>query len=420
MGEGVNFRLICVGMVVLAAGCDRHASDDPIGDRVRAAVPRIEKATGLTFKTPPKYELRSRDEVRAFLLKKFDEDMSAEELRGQEMAFKAFGFVPDTMKLRNFLIDLLTEQIVGYYDPATKTLYVVKDAPEDMTGITVVHELVHALQDQYANLDSIQKSKGDSDREAAAQAVFEGQAMLIQLQDMLGGADVASRLPGGWEGMRQQIRENQSAMPQFSNAPMAIQESMLFPYLAGAEFVRRYQVRKDPRSPLDKLPVSTEQILSEEAFFGSRPDLPMRVTLPGRKAAGDFEEIMGEFGTRLFLYQHGKDNSAAVGAAHGWGGDRYRIVNTAQGRGVIWATAWDTPLDAAQFVDALGEAISKRYRTGASSRASNGVRTYEGQGRIVVVTPREVSGANVVLMVDVPVGTPTALIDPAQIRVGRE
>src|SRR5262249_48034110 len=148
------------------------------------------------------------------------------------------------------------------------------------------------------------------------------------------------------------------------------------PYLSGAEFVRRYETRQDRRSPLQRLPVSTEQILNEEAFFGARPDFPMTVVLPGKVATGGYEELLGEFGTRLFLYQHTKDNSLSVGAAHGWGGDRYRVMQTSKGYVTIWATAWDTPLDAAQFVDALGQAIGKRYFTGAASIATTGVRTY--------------------------------------------
>lgn len=414
------FVLVLLAPLVVAACDRRRGALDPIGARVEAAMPRIERVTGLKFKTPPKYELRSRDQVRDFLLGKLDEATPAEELRGQEAAYKAFGLIPDTLDLRRFLVDLLTEQILGYYDPATKVLYVVRDAPSDLTGITVTHELVHALQDQYLNLDSIQKAHGDSDRQAAAQAVLEGQATWAQMQDMLNGADLATRIPGGWEQIRQQIRDNQSAMPKFANAPMAIQESLIFPYLSGAEFVRRYETRRDTRSPLVTLPVSTEQILSEEAFFGATPDLPLRVTLPGRPAAGEYEEIMGEFGTRLFLYQHAKDNRSAIDGAHGWGGDRYRVVNTPKGRGVVWATAWDSPMDAAQFVDALGQALVRRYRTGGASMSSSGVRTYVGQGRTVVVTPREVSGRNIVLMVDVPAGASTALIDVARIRIGRD
>jgi len=406
-------------LLLLVAGCDRrrNVGEGAYAERVADAIPQIEKATGLKFKTAPKLETRSRAQVREFLVKRFDEDTPAEQLKAEETAYKLFGLIPDTLDLRKFLLELLTEQIVGYYDPTTKVLYVVEGSPDDLLGVTITHELVHALQDQYVNLDSIQNSRGNSDRLAAAQAVMEGQATYEQMQIMLGGENLATRLPGGWDALRQSIRESQSAMPIFGNAPMAIQESLLFPYLSGAEFVRRFHAHKGNASPLDSLPVSTEQILSEAAYFDAPRDMPTDVVLPGTSA---LDETMGEFGTRLFLFQHLKDHTTALGAAAGWDGDRYRVVQTSRGSGIVWALVWDTPTDAAQFVDALGQAVGKRYRTDAPTIAATGVRTYTGSGRTVAITPREIAGRNVVIYADVPAGASTTLVDPARISLGHQ
>jgi hypothetical protein len=411
-------RRIAVVLVLGAlTACDRRPNPDegPYDRRVREAIPRIEQATGLKFKTPPVLEVRSRAQVRDFLLAKFNEASPAEEMRGEEAAYKLFGLIPDTLDLRRFLLDLLTEQIVGYYDPQTKVLYVVEGAAEDMAGMVVSHELIHALQDQYVNLDSIQKATGNSDRQAAAQAVLEGHATYMQVKTTLGGSDLEVRLPGGWDQIRDMIRENQSSMPMFSMAPMAIQESLIFPYLSGAEFVRRFEQYRPGRSPLDSMPVSTEQVLDVQAFFTGM-DLPVTVRLPGG-GAGMHEQVMGEFGTRLFIYQHLRNNTTAIGAARGWDGDRYRVVPTPRGNALVWAIVWDSAVDAAQFVDAVGEAIGRRYATSAPTISASGVRTYSGRGRTVVITPLEIAGRNVVLYVDVPQGVSPALVDPARIVI---
>lgn len=413
--------ILLLSLFVAVTACDRRPKkgEGPYDRRVREAVPRIEQATGLRFKSTPKVEIRSRAQVREFLLAKFNQETPAEELRGEETAYKLFGLIPDTMSLRPFVIDLLTEQIVGYYDPQTKVLYVVQEAPEELAGIVVSHELVHALQDQYVNLDSIQKATGNSDRQAAAQAVLEGQATYVQVKTALGGADLATRLPGGWDQMRDVIRQNQSSMPLFALAPMAIQESLLFPYLSGAEFVRRFERNRPGRSLLDSLPVSAEQILDERAYFMQRDD-PSEVVLP-RAAPGTslHEQVMGEFGTRLFIYQHLKNSTRAIAAARGWDGDRYRVVRTPKGNALVWAIVWDSPVDAAQFGDALGEAIGRRYRTSAPTvNSRTGVRTYTGSGRTVVITPTEVGGRTVLVFVDVPAGVSPALVDPARITIG--
>ena len=416
----MRLRLVALSLLALASGCDRmkYSGANGLARRVEEAVPQIEEATGLKFKTPPVMQTRSKAQVREFLLRKFNESTPAEQLRGEELAYKLFGLLPDTMDLRRFLLELLTEQIVGYYDPATKVLYVVEDAPDDITGITITHELVHALQDQYVNLDSIQNLKGNSDRQAAAQAVLEGHATYKQMEIMLGRSNLATRLDGGWDRVRESIRESNTQMPIFASAPIAIQESLLFPYLSGAEFTRRYERHRKGSTPLDSMPVSTEQILSEDAFFGPVRDEPVTITLP--PASESFhEETMGEFGTRLFLYQHLKSLPDAVGGAHGWDGDRYRVVPSGEDNGIVWVTAWDSPTDAAQFVDAVGQAIGRRYKTGAPTVSRRGVRTYTGRERTVVLTPVEIKGTNVVMYVDVPAGESTALIDPTRIAIGR-
>ena len=124
-------RATCSALAALAslplfAACqgDRPVPG-PYASEVARAIPLVEKATGLTFKALPRVQARSRDELRAFLESKFDEDQPALQLASEERAYKLFGLLPDTLKLRPFLLSLLAEQVVGYYDPATKVLYVV-------------------------------------------------------------------------------------------------------------------------------------------------------------------------------------------------------------------------------------------------------------------------------------------------------
>ena len=71
-------------------------------------------------------------------------------------------------------------------------------------------------------------------------------------------------MPGGWDRVREMIRENQTAMPVFASAPMLLQESLLFPYLSGAEFMHRFKDAKSGRPPWQPLPASTEQVMHFE------------------------------------------------------------------------------------------------------------------------------------------------------------
>jgi hypothetical protein len=417
----VTWRLVVGSALALGAGCRGKAPgarDGPYADRVAADVPQIEKAVGVPFKRAPRLELRTRDQVRTFVLAQLDDSATRQDLAGKEAAYKVLGLIPDTMNVRKLFVDLLSEQILGYYDPKTKVLYVVQGAPDDYIGITIMHELVHALQDQYINLDSLLHASGDDDRQVAAQAVMEGEATYEQIAAVVGGSgNVAARLPGGWDRMRDLIRDNYSSQPVFGAAPMVIQEEALFPYINGAEFVRRFKEHYPGKLPFRDLPQSTEQVLHDRAFFATPRDAPLRVTLP--KIAGEiYQNTLGEFDTRLFLFEHLQDQVVASRAAIGWGGDRYAVVHTASGNAIAWVTAWDSAVDAAEFVDALGQAVQQRYRAPVPTTSAGGVRSYSGRGRTVVVTPREINGKNVVLVVDVPAGASPQLVDLGRVTIG--
>ena len=411
--------VLVAGAFVIALGACRKnpAGDGPYAGEVADAVPRIEKATGLKFKRPPRLELRTKDQVRDFLLKQFEQSTPAAELNGEEAAYKLLGMIPESMDLRKFLIAVLTEQVVGYYDPATKVLYVVQGADDKLAGITITHELVHALQDQYVNLDSIQHATEDNDRLSAAQAVIEGQAQYEQLSIMLGGSENIALRVGGRDRIREMIRENQSAMPVFATAPMVIQESLLFPYLSGADFVQRFEAKRGKANPLEHLPVSTEQVLHTDAYFGTPPDEPSSVTLPAPRGATKlYENDLGEFGARLFIYQHLGDIELSARAAAGWDGDRYVVLEGAGGRGIVWASVWDTPLEAAEFSDALTRATTRRTATAERSVGSGGA-TFAWKGRTISILPRSVGDRAVIVYSDLPDGMSAGVIDAGAITI---
>jgi len=417
-GQRASALLVLASFCALAGACrERPGGASPLDARVAKAVGQIESTVGVKFKQPPKLEFRSRDSVRAYLLRQFDKEKSREQFAGEEAAYKAFGLIPDTMNLRALYLAVLEEQVAGYYDPETKVLYVVQGLPDETIGLTIPHELVHALQDQYANLDSLLKSLpiNDDDRAAAIQAVVEGQANYVSLVIQAGGdKNFASRLPGGWDQLRETTREAFTAYPRLAAAPMAIQEALLFPYLSGAEFARNFAQRHPTEMPLTDVPASTEQVMHESKFFGGVRDAPTPVKLPDIPGT-IYSNDLGEFGVRLFLYQHLHDSNA-IRAASGWDGDRYAIYRAPGGVAVAWATVWDTPLDAAEFVTATVDAMQVRYHGTAKSEGD--ARVVTGQGRVVRLVQREIDGRDVVLFTDVPAAAASTAPDIGRVRLG--
>jgi len=409
-----RLRLLATGPLLLALACggDEPAYEGPFRAEVRRAIPKIEASSGLKFKSMPKLEMRDRDQVREFLEQQFAEQMSPLEISGISQAYKRLGMIPDSLDLRAFLLDLLTEQVAGYYDPATKVLYVVEGGKPEITNVTISHELVHALQDQYFPLDSTRGLKGDNDRQVALQSVVEGHAVYEQMSIMLGGSDFSMRLPGGWDQVREMIRTEQAGMPKFAAAPVLLQETLLFPYLSGAEFARQFKRLRPGVAPFEPLAASTEQILHPEKLLDSVPDHPTRVTL-GAPRVGSLihEDNLGEFETRLFLYEHLRDVGGAAAGAAGWDGDRYQLVETAAGAGIAWLTVWDSQVEAAQFRDYMERMVEKRYAVTPNNAGAGDERRWTVRGRRLLLSSLSVSDRFVVLWEDLPSGAASGVID---------
>jgi hypothetical protein len=409
----VVIAVVVLALAVVTWRAASHGHD--LTARVAATVPKVERAVGLSFKRPPKVEVRSKDQVRAFLERQFDDPRQARELAGTAAAFKLLGLIPDSLDLRKESENLLTEQIAGFYDPKTKVLYVIEGETDDMLDQVVPHELVHALQDQYVNLDSIENAEGDDDRLLAAQAVFEGQAVYEQLVIMTGNAAFAARLPEMWDRLRETIRDNRSSMPEFAKAPPIIQEVTIFPYLSGLEFIKRYEDHFPKKVPYADLPTSTQQVLSEGAYFGQTRAAPLRVTLP-KPSSGvvRYENTLGEFQTRVYLNEQLNDQNAAIRGAAGWAGDRYQVLDVPGGTAMIWVSVWDNTIDAAQFADLLSQTADHRFG------ASTAHKTWTRGTRTVTITPVEVQGRPAVLYVDTPRPTSRALVDTTALAAAPE
>ncbi len=347
---------------LLASGCTREQTQDKNQIHVMAeqVIPRVERAVGLPFKEPPGIAVRSRSEVHGYLTRKLDSDFPPDELERVSIAYRLFGFIPDTLDLRSLLLALYTEQVVGYFDPDSSMLYVVEGTDPFQLRVVLAHELVHALQGQYVALDSILSIRHENDRKAAAQAVMEGQATLASLIALMPDQDL-SAMGDFWQEYRTTVRAQQLQMPVLASAPLVIREGLIFPYLAGADFARWFASNYRDTVPFGpRLPTSTEQILHPEHYF--KGDRPVDLHVIGDDPI--YRDNLGEFETRILLT--GLSGSESVGAtgALGWGGDRYAVFEAKAGFALVWWTVWDTEPIAARFANLIGREWGKLSKTG--------------------------------------------------------
>ena len=362
-----------IGSVTLLLSCrgepPASANPDALAHLVDSLRPPVERATGLRFKSPPRSALRTRQQVRAYLVKKLDEELPTPRMRGLETAYRLFGLLPDTLELRQLLLDLYTEQVAGYYDPDSATLFGVVGADPAQLRLVLAHEMVHALQGQYLHLDSILHETSNNDRLTAAQAVLEGQATLVSI-DVLASGHPVSNTPEFWQLYREQVREQQSSMPVFARAPLVVREALIFPYLAGAEFMHWWasSAFRDSVPYGQRMPVSTEQILSPERY--ARGDAPVDLRFPADSGVL-YEDVLGESEIRVLMARLAGASEVRTTGPIGWGGDRYRVYGTPLGPALVWYVAWDDKKSADRFLWGYGGKLRSITRKGYRTELEN-------------------------------------------------
>jgi hypothetical protein len=398
----------------MLAACDRKPLPKA-GDlqaEVTAMLPKVEASAGLKFKQPPKVATQSAEQVRDFLIAQFARPTVRKDLDAKIVVWKRLGVIADSVDVIALLTRLLTEQVVGFYDPKSKTLYVVEGRPGVERETVIRHELTHALQDQYVNLDSIQNIMNDDDRVEAAQAVFEGHATVM----MIGNA--ARTI--AWDKARESIRDARASNPVFSAAPGFLAEGLLFPYIGGAEFVRT--AMNDGASSaalLSNLPTSTSQVLHKERWGGTgdatanAAEVVRFTTAPGTTIR--YQNSFGEFETRLALAELLGDVAPASAAARGHDGDRYASLAVAGGEGLAWVSVWDTPLDAEEFAETVGNAYAKRYS--AKVATVSGRREIVAESRRVTVRTEKIGDRDVTIVEDLPASIRTFAVPVAAITL---
>ena len=309
--------------------------------------------SGLDLERPVRVEWRSREELEGYLRFKVNEELDDELAANITRAYAALGLVPDTLDLRHLLLSLYGEQVAGFYEPDSTALFILEDQQDGLLRTVMAHELVHAIQDQVTDLDSITARERGTDRLTAAQAAIEGHATLIMMEYMMeqmrGEPVDLSELPDLSTRLEPLLQMVRSQYPELAAAPRVIQESLLYPYLEGAGFVLQLWTRAGERvapfGPL--LPQSTEQVANPALLSGPDADPPTALRMEAERAV-DYEDELGFLGTRIFL-----EDAVGAGSANGWDGDRFLLFLEGGRVSLAWGTVWDSAEARDQFVDAV-------------------------------------------------------------------
>ena len=375
------------------------ASDSPpdlisVADEVAK---QVEQIRGWKFKRPVDKGVYSKEELRTFIENKIDKEYSPAEIRDSEQFLKTIGAIPKSTSLRETLTDILLDQIGGFYDPETQSFYMIDrgvDYGPIVDRIFIAHELTHALDDQYIDLDSLMSARERTeDGEFVTGALVEGSATALMTQYVTQAVQSGDI---GVEDLTDIMKSEAAQGKKLQEAPPYFR-MLLAHYACGMHFIVEGKLtaflgteQKDIsgenflRAVADP-PTSSEQIIHPEKYWNptTRDDpvilddavmksvlQTLGIQVAATNTAGEaLMAIVSSPPDRPF-------NAMASGmaaywtndAAMGWGGDRFYLLEVS-GRShspknipAIWITVWDTTRDRDEFMETYESMVTNPDR----------------------------------------------------------
>ncbi|MGB3049699.1 MAG: hypothetical protein WBB42_01785 [Polyangiales bacterium] len=356
------------------------APTEPLPDRAAQATAGVARPATAAERAAVEDLIRAAESVRQLRLRRRvtieieDGDAIAESLRSQieeeeieraRLVYGALGLLDVEEDLYSLFAGVLGEQVIGYYDPETGRLVIRDDEMAGLAGsfgpeqaqearLVLVHELVHALQDQRLGLRESYQEERTADADNAFRAVVEGDATLAMLAEALrqqgiplSAATAGIQQMGDYVDLSTLVRGE-----KLDDAPAILRVTLVAPYLRGLQFVAAVQgrggwpaVNNAHRRP----PATSEQVLHPDKYFAREPAEAIRIPDNQALLAAGFDRIeedtLGELELGVYLGQ-GRASGTYEEAAAGWAGDHLVVYRRNEKTAVIWWTSWDSESDA--------------------------------------------------------------------------
>ncbi len=307
---------------------------------------------GLTALAPVERGFPSRDELAVFLQNLIEEELTAEDIFIDTIFYRALGFVGADFDLEQAYLDLLVDQVAGFYDTETQMMNVVLigDAPLGdrlplLEQVTYVHEYVHALQDQYFDLAALQEAVPEDNPDAilALTSLIEGDATAA-MTDFLLEIIVENPLAA----LEILMMDIDASLP--ASVPPILEAELTVPYFAGQTFVDALRSEggwQAVDAAFANPPVSMSQIFDPQRYIAGILPFEVRLVDVAPLLGDDWEFVtertIGIFYWREYLKLKFPARTAED-TMRGWAGDRFAVYYNAQTDEIAWVAqiTWDT------------------------------------------------------------------------------
>jgi len=245
-------------------------------DRVAPVARQVEQARGLTFQHPVSVEFLDDEAFGDYVTGELQRQRDESSLEEVAATLRAVGLVQGDIDLGRESTDLMRANVVGLYDPGDKILRIRGDDVSPKVRVTLAHELTHALQDQYFDLQAgfarmRSDPSGRSGTPDAYRGLVEGDAVRVQREYMKTLDD--SERNALREGTAEDLRQVQAA-----DVPEVLRVAQEIPYALGPAFVDEL-LRENGNQRVDEAftdpPRSDADLLDPSRYLsGEVADLP--------------------------------------------------------------------------------------------------------------------------------------------------
>lgn len=335
---------------------------------LEAEMKAVEKLRGLTFTRPVVQKTITRAELPKVLRAQMEKSMPYAS-DDYALILRALQLVDSgSTDLVGSMLALYESQVLAFYDPLTHTYFALDELPAAAKGIgdpemlqqsVVIHELMHALQDQrfQAGARDLALQK-DTDGGLALHALMEGEATFVmldylleragqKLDDVIANTETLSLLTSSLGGADQTLDPS---------TPKYFAESLKFPYAEGLKLVVE-GYRRGGWKMIDAMdenpPRSTREVLHSSEYFArlatgtAAVPFDYKSSVPGTLTV----EHLGEFHWRFLVGDAGT----------GWVDDRVTVAQNADcDPTVLVDTRWESAARARTFRDSYEAFLHKR------------------------------------------------------------
>jgi hypothetical protein len=323
----------------------------------------VERLRGLTFLHDVTQRTIDRSELRPLIREQLAKSIPYS-IEDYVKVLEALQLVDaSTPDVIGRMFQLYDAQVLAFYDPLTHTYFAIRQLPESLGSLTdagvlresvVMHELVHALQDQRFGAAKRDRAlQHDTDGELAYHALLEGEATLVMLDYLLeksgqsfDDAVKSDFLINALGGAAAADKTVDPATPRY------FVEVLKFPYLEGLKLCAD-AYRRGGWKEIDRLhanpPRTTRELLHPAEYWArvARREQGSAPFNPPTSRDLLTTERLGEFHWRYLVGDH----------ADGWMDDRVMVKCDGS---VVAETRWESAAKAASFRDAYVQFLRGR------------------------------------------------------------